>query len=116
MNREQIRAVLTEAAAAAQARFATLDAELQDVAEAAAGSNLDDEHDPEGSTIAFEREQLAALRDQARAQLDEVREALHRLDVGRYGICERCGTAIAAERLVARPTARFCVNCASERR
>ena len=83
---------------------------------AAAGSNLDDEHDPEGSTVAFERAQLAALQAQARHHLSEVAAALHRLDIGEYGICQRCGTAIPGQRLAALPAARHCVSCADRRR
>ena len=76
-------------------------------------TNADDEHDPEGATIAFERSQVAALVTQAREQLDEIAAALTRLDDGSYGVCERCDQPIAAERLEARPTARRCVRCAS---
>src|SRR5690348_16385762 len=72
------------------ARLATLTREVEDVSSAAAGSNVDDEHDPEGATIAFEREQLAALRDRARESLAELDAAEARLTAGTYGICESC--------------------------
>jgi RNA polymerase-binding transcription factor DksA len=111
-----IEDALTEVAAAASARLVSLTADLQNLVAAAADSNLDDEHDPEGATIAFEREQLAALREQARQQLDEARAALDRLAAGRYGNCESCGAAIATERLSARPTTRYCLRCAARRR
>ena len=75
-------------------------------------TNADDEHDPEGATIAFERAQLAALRRQAADHLAEVGAALGRLDGGTYGYCAGCGEPIAAARLEARPTARTCVTCA----
>lgn len=97
-------------------RLDTLAGELRDVVTAAAGSNLDDEHDPEGATVAFEREQLAALRDHVRHRLVEIDDALHRVDVGEYGICRHCGELISAERLAARPTASDCVSCASKLR
>ena len=83
---------------------------------AAAGSNLDDEHDPEGATIAFEREQLAALLDQARQRLEDIDSALQRVAAGRYGVCERCGGPIGEERLAARPFVRHCVTCAARGR
>ncbi len=79
---------------------------------ASAGSNADDEHDPEGSTIAYERSQLGALTDQVRRHLAEVDAALARLDAGHYGRCESCGRAIGDERLSARPAARWCIECA----
>jgi DnaK suppressor protein len=75
----------------------------------------DDEHDPEGQTIAFERAQAMALLEQARTRLADVDAALDRLRSGSYGRCERCGGPIAAERLEARPAARTCIVCASRR-
>ncbi|WP_062213938.1 TraR/DksA C4-type zinc finger protein [Streptomyces sp. NBRC 109706] len=86
------------------------------VVDAAAGTNNDDEHDPEGATIAFEREQLRARRDQVRAELDALNLAAERLREGRYRVCERCGGPIAPGRLEARPTARTCVECAARTR
>ena len=80
--------------------------------EATRGANSDDEHDPEGATIAFERAQLLALARQARVQLSEVDAALERVTSERFGDCERCGLPLAAERLEARPVARHCIDCA----
>lgn len=78
-------------------------------------SNADDEHDPEGATIAFERGQVTALLLAAQRSLVETDEALARLDAGRYGLCEVCGRAVDPARLEARPAARRCVGCASRR-
>jgi DnaK suppressor protein len=83
------------------------------IVEASRDSNADDEHDPEGATIAFERSQVEALVRQARAHLVEVDAALGRVEAGTYGTCERCGRPIAAARLEARPVARTCVACAA---
>ena len=85
----------------------------RDIVAAAVDSNLDDEHDPEGATIAFERAQVDALIVQARHRLAEVDAARDRLDSGSYGRCLACGEAIAPARLEARPTARTCITCAS---
>lgn len=76
-------------------------------------SNADDEHDPEGATIAFERSQIGALVRQAQLHIGEVEAALARLESGTYGTCERCGGAIGAGRLEARPVARTCIECAA---
>jgi RNA polymerase-binding transcription factor DksA len=73
----------------------------------------DDEHDPEGATIAFEREQLRARRDEVRAELGALDEAAQRLRDGRYWVCENCGGPIAPGRLEARPKATTCIACAS---
>lgn len=80
---------------------------------AASDVATDDEHDPEGTTIAFERAQVSALLDRARRRVTELDEALERLDAGRYGVCVGCGGPIAPDRLVARPSARTCIDCAN---
>lgn len=90
-----------------------LEVAFEEVVAASAGSNADDEHDPEGTTIAYERSQLDALRRQSATQLAEVDAALARLAEGRYGTCETCGRPIAAGRLEARPVARTCMRCAT---
>ena len=108
-----VREALAAEQAELLARVETQTRAMDDIISASASSNADDEHDPEGSTIAFERAQVAALLTQARVHLAESAEALSRLDAGTYGICERCGEPIARERLLARPTARSCVACAA---
>jgi len=94
-----------------QRRLAELTGDFREIVEASQATNADDEHDPEGATIAFERSQVATLVQQAERHLTHVEEALGRLEAGTYGICERCGRPIAAERLEIRPTARTCVSC-----
>ena len=113
-NRD-VREVLAAEQAEVLAQVSALSRSLDDIVAASESSNADDEHDPEGSTIAFERAQVVALLAQARAHLDETTEALQRLEAGGYGQCERCGGAIAPERLLARPTARTCIDCAASR-
>lgn len=80
---------------------------------ASRGSNADDEHDPEGATIAFERSQVGALVRQAQLHVVEIDAAIARLESGAYGTCERCGGRIGAGRLEARPVARTCIQCAT---
>ena len=116
MDLASARARLAADRDATVARIQVMTADLAAVAAASAGSNLDDEHDPEGSTVAFEREQLAALRSAAQQHLDEIDAALARLDAGSYGRCLQCGQPISDERLAALPAARLCVTCASGRR
>jgi len=83
------------------------------VASASDGSaGGDDEHDPEGATVAFERQHVAALLTQSRAHLAAIDAALRKLAAGRYEICDICGGPIAAERLAARPAALTCIRCA----
>jgi DnaK suppressor protein len=53
----------------AERTVAALSRELGEAMEAAAGAVADDEHDPDGSTTAFERAQTAALLARAREHL-----------------------------------------------
>ncbi|MFH5822188.1 TraR/DksA family transcriptional regulator [Georgenia sp. AZ-5] len=112
---EAVRTRLLDLRAAAAGRLAALDRSFDDVVAAAAGANSDDEHDPEGATIGFERAQVAALTGRARGTLGEVDTALARLAEGTYGRCAVCGRPIAPARLAARPTATTCVACAGRR-
>jgi len=105
--------LLLAARARTAARLAALERDFSSSVAAADTANSDDEHDPEGATIAFERQHVAALIAHARARLREVDDALERLAEGRYGRCVRCGKAIGRERLVARPAASLCIECAA---
>ncbi|WP_299051012.1 TraR/DksA C4-type zinc finger protein [uncultured Nocardioides sp.] len=98
------------------ARLRTLTEEYDAVVAASRDTNADDEHDPEGATIAFERSQVGSLATRARRHLEEVDAALARLDAGTYGTCETCGGPIAGARLEVRPTARSCVGCVARSR
>ena len=73
-------------------------------------SNADDEHDPEGATIGFERAQLDATIASTSEQIARLRAALERIDNGTYGVCEVCGQPIPGARLEVRPDATRCVQ------
>ncbi len=108
-------AELRAARASTADTVAALEADLASMMSAAEGSNADDEHDPEGATLAFERQQLIAVLAQTRARVQELDEALARLDSPAWGRCERCQAPIGSERLAARPSTTRCVTCASAR-
>ena len=59
----------------------------------------------------FAQQRDLALRDRAIQQLELVEAALARLDAGTYGICLRCGRAIAEGRLEALPWVAHCIDC-----
>lgn len=109
----QVAAVLQERRREALARLAGTGAEREAVVAAARESVTDDEHDPEGATIAYERRMLDALTHDMRERVAEVDAALDRLAGGTYGVCARCHVPIPADRLAALPTARTCVTCAA---
>jgi DnaK suppressor protein len=106
------REVLLVERARAQERAAALDTELAGISEAASQPGTDDEHDPEGATLAFERQHTAALLARALEQIAEIDAAVGRLDSGTYGICVRCGQPVGEDRLAARPAAATCLRCA----
>ncbi|MEU8202160.1 TraR/DksA C4-type zinc finger protein [Streptosporangium sp. NPDC049046] len=115
-QRAAMRDLLAEDRERTVAQIAALTRDWDDLVEASALVGNDDEHDPEGATIAFERSHLQALLDRARAHLDDLDEVAGRLRRGTYGVCDDCGRPIALERLKARPIARTCIECAARGR
>jgi DnaK suppressor protein len=110
---EAVREVLAAERASTLKRLHALVADYDGIVTASADANADDEHDPEGATIAFERAQVGALVAQAQSYLGDLDRALARLAEGRYWACERCGSPITPERLSARPATRTCIRCAA---
>lgn len=94
-------------------QVASLQQSFDDIVAAQEQVATDDEHDPEGHTIAWERQQVAALLESARTRLAELDLAIRRVEGGDYGRCEVCGRPIPDERLEAVPTASTCVTCAA---
>ena len=109
------RLLASEKANAAE-QIASLTEDLNRLIQSSVGTNADDEHDPEGATIAFERAQLVALLAASRQRLADLDRATARLAAGTYGRCESCRQPINADRLTARPTTTSCVHCATTRR
>lgn len=103
---------LAELRSATLRRVDNLETSFDGIVEATSDVATDDEHDPEGHTIAWERQQIAALLEEARTTLADIDAAQQRLDVGVYGACATCGLNVAAERLDLLPTTTTCVRCA----
>jgi len=70
-----------------------------------------DEEGGEGDSLNVERERDLALSAAALAAIEEIDKALGKIDLGTYGICERCEESIPRERLKAVPQAALCVRC-----
>ena len=51
------------------------------------------------------------IRDRERRLIGKIKDALDRLELGTYGICEICGEEISMERLKARPVTTLCIDC-----
>ena len=48
-------------------------------------------------------------------QIVQLRKALTRIKIGKYGICENCGQIIDTDRLAARPETTLCMKCVREK-
>jgi DnaK suppressor protein len=57
---------------------------------------------------------LESLGGRERHELNEIRAATARLDMGSFGVCETCGAAIPLPRLRAMPWARHCLGCQNQ--
>jgi RNA polymerase-binding protein DksA len=91
---------------------------VQQLAELGVGETgrLDyDSNFADSSQVTAERGEAEALAASLRETLDEVEDALGKLDAGSYGVCESCGKPIGVARLEAMPAARLCMECASRR-
>lgn len=112
MDVTETETLLAEARAELIDRLAALDGELSTV-RLARGESVDDEHDPEGSTLSSDWSRLSGMRGDLLARLGEVDAARQSLHQGGFGVCKVCGRSIAQARLDARPWASTCVECAN---
>ncbi len=65
-------------------------------------------------TDAFEREKSYIVASMESNVLQDIDDALTKIDAGDYGICEQCGIPISLQRLEALPYARLCIDCKSK--
>ena len=97
----------------------TIDEHLQDLEEArlaqASGERSADPASTETGSAATVFESELSLVRNSRELLDQVEDALERLDAGTYGTCTNCGKPIPAARLDALPYTTLCVACAARR-
>lgn len=107
---ERFRILLQEERRRKLALLPALSRDITSVNAARQDSNVDDEHDPEGATIAFELSQASALLEQSRQGLAQIEAALERIDAGTYGVCAMCGEQIGEGRLEARPWTPYCIR------
>jgi RNA polymerase-binding transcription factor DksA len=87
--------------------------------ESATANELDevsnyDQHMADQATTTFLREQDQAIQVGLRTELEQIDGALERVGEGTFGLCDRCGAAISAERLEVLPYTPYCISCAGE--
>lgn len=59
--------------------------------------------------------QASAFRHTYDKAAIQIRKALTRIRIGKYGICERCGQMIDTDRLMVMPETTLCVDCENKR-
>jgi RNA polymerase-binding protein DksA len=72
-------------------------------------------HPAEDASELFSRERNIGISDGLQDELNDVEQALQRIQDGTYGLCQVCGEQISLERLEARPAATFCIRHQRER-
>ncbi|MCL5104026.1 MAG: TraR/DksA C4-type zinc finger protein [Armatimonadetes bacterium] len=77
-----------------------------------------DQHPGDQGTETYERTKEFALDENFKGLIEQIDEALRKIDDGSYGRCDRCDAPINPDRLRAIPYATLCINCqeAIERR
>jgi RNA polymerase-binding protein DksA len=70
-----------------------------------------DNHPADTATETFDRELEYTLEENSEHVLEEIDQALRRIDEGTFGICRTCGRPIPSERLEALPWATQCIDC-----
>ncbi|MCE7483612.1 TraR/DksA C4-type zinc finger protein [Microbacterium profundi] len=114
MTDTELRTLLEVLRREANARTESLSATLAELTHDRSSQSDDDEHDPEGVPLSAEWSRLSGLLDGARDELQQVDDALTRMDAGDYGVCANCGRSIPIARLRVRPFATRCVPCAEK--
>lgn len=71
-------------------------------------------HQADAGSDAYDRDFALSLLSQEQDALYEIEEALKRIELGTYGVCEISGKQIPTPRLEALPFARYTVECQTE--
>ena len=111
---DEVRQLLVDDRAIYSEQATSLRAEADSLAlEREPGDVQFDEESGEGGTVTVDRERNLALSGQALLAVEEIDDALKRIEDKTFGYCERCFQPIPKPRLRALPYARLCVACKS---
>jgi DnaK suppressor protein len=94
---EKKNGLMSELAKMKNAEEETTEESTQDIADKAVSS--------------YTREFLYSLNDSERSTIQQINQALIRIDDGTYGFCLNCGNLMNEKRLTAIPWSRHCVDC-----
>ncbi|NND99250.1 MAG: TraR/DksA family transcriptional regulator [Pirellulaceae bacterium] len=99
---KETKAKLEQKLAQLVARVEEIDADLSD--------EPDDDWQDRATDVEGD-EALSSIGNATNEEIKQIRHALHLIETGKYGVCTRCGAAIAKERLEAVPYAATCMSC-----
>ena len=108
-------AALADLRASLQEERDSLRAQLAELGFGETGGLDYDQNFADSSQVTAERGEAEALAKSLGETLTDVEHALSKFEAGTYGACENCGQQISPARLEAKPAARRCINCASQR-
>jgi DnaK suppressor protein len=111
LNPEVFRERLMSERERLKREIAELDADLAESLEDSSEESPYDQHMAETAAVTLDREIDLSLQDNARAALAQIDRALHKLNGGTYGLCDKCGGPIGDGRLSIAPFATLCVDC-----
>jgi DnaK suppressor protein len=111
VDREALRRRLLEERERLTREISELDADLSESLEDSSEESPYDQHMAETAAVTLDREIDLTLQENARAGLAQIDRALHKLENGSYGLCDKCGKPIGEGRLLIAPFATLCVDC-----
>jgi len=111
LDRRALRRQLLQERERLTREIAELDADLSESLEDSSEESPYDQHMAETAAVTLDREIDLTLQNNARAALAQIDRALHKLENGSYGRCDKCGKAIGEGRLRVAPFATLCVDC-----
>lgn len=111
MDHEEVRAQLLRHRERLQREIQGFEEELGEWLAEASDESAYDQHMAETAAVTLDREIELTLEENARGTLALIDRALHKLDEGTYGSCDKCGVEIGAERLEVTPWASLCISC-----
>ena len=113
LDTQSVLAIVRVAQERTARQVASLEVNVAAIVEGSELTSTDDEHDPEGATIAYERAQATALLRQAREDCDALVTARRQLEERQRLVCTVCRREIDLERVAALPTTTRCIGCAT---
>jgi DnaK suppressor protein len=63
------------------------------------------------ASLEADRNFMLRIRDRENKLIKKIKKALDRIEIGTFGVCEKCGEEISVKRLKARPVTTLCIDC-----